>query len=162
MPDLKKCKACEQVLPLEDFAIRADTGQRYSQCRACKNEKSKRFYRENTGKHAALVKRRYETHGRFARYGITVDQYNAVLAEQGFCCALCKSPKPGGKGKWHIDHKHVGGRPTGFIQTRDPSLFRGILCHRCNISVGHSEQLLARVSAEKLRDYLAEPAAGAL
>lgn len=157
MDNLKRCTACERDLPVENFSTRSDTGRLYSQCRECKGAKSSAYYKNNVQRHAKLVKRRYETHGRFARYGITAEQYDAVFKQQGNCCALCKSTKPGGKGKWHIDHRHVGDKPSGFIQTRDPSLFRGILCHRCNIAVGHSEILLERVGKDKLKAYLAPP-----
>lgn len=57
------------------------------------------------------------------KYGITPEQYDAILATQGGCCALfeiCGSTKPGGKGIWQVDHDHATGR------------IRGLLCHTCN------------------------------
>jgi hypothetical protein len=58
------------------------------------------------------------------RYGITLEQYEAMLAAQGGTCALCPTPTPGGKGRFHVDHCH----DTGKV--------RGLLCMRCNTGIG--------------------------
>jgi Recombination endonuclease VII len=66
-------------------------------------------------------------------YGITLDQFAAMLAEQGSVCAICKADTPRGKGAWHVDHCHSTGR------------VRGLLCHDCNTGIGKlkdSPQLL--------------------
>lgn len=51
-------------------------------------------------------------------YGITMDDYDAILEEQGGVCAICC----GGTSKRHfaVDHNHKNGR------------IRGLLCARCN------------------------------
>ena len=61
------------------------------------------------------------------RYGITPAEYDAILAAQGYCCAICGTDAPGGKG-WHTDHDHSGGKVRGKV--------RGILCGRCNMALG--------------------------
>lgn len=70
-----------------------------------------------------------------SRYGITVEQYDAMLAEQGGRCAICGTDTPGGKGGFHVDHCHDG------------TQVRGLLCHRCNVGIGlmqdDSERLIA-------------------
>jgi len=57
-------------------------------------------------------------------YGITKDEYEAMLAGQDGRCAICRVDTPGGKGGWHVDHDH------------DTKVIRGLLCHHCNIGVG--------------------------
>src|ERR1700744_270812 len=57
-------------------------------------------------------------------YGITPEQYDAILEGQGNACASCGSDTPGGHGKWNLDHCH----DTGDV--------RGILCHGCNLGLG--------------------------
>jgi hypothetical protein len=65
-------------------------------------------------------------------YGITIEQYDALLIAQGGRCAVCRGS---GDGKpWHVDHCH----DTGEV--------RGILCALCNRGIGHF-----RESADLLR-----------
>ena len=68
--------------------------------------------------------RRYQHAATCKRYGITPEIYQATFLAQGSCCASCGSPDSGGKHSWHIDHDH------------ETNLFRGILCHHCNVGVG--------------------------
>jgi hypothetical protein len=68
---------------------------------------------------AAYHKRRID---RIASYGITLDQYEAMLSSQGGVCAICSQSRP-----LHIDHCHKTGR------------VRGLLCSHCNTTLGHMQ-----------------------
>lgn len=72
-------------------------------------------------------------------YGITPEDYDRMLAEQGGCCAVCGSDKPGGKPprdvRFHVDHCHVTGKA------------RGLLCVSCNVHIGWLERKQAAVAA---------------
>jgi len=62
-------------------------------------------------------------------YGITIEDYEALLARQDGRCAICRADQPGGtqpedRVSWHVDHDHA----TGAV--------RGLLCNRCNRAVG--------------------------
>lgn len=59
-------------------------------------------------------------------YGITIEQYDALVRTQGGLCAICKSSDPCGRSNssWHVDHDHV----TGTV--------RGLLCAKCNRAIG--------------------------
>lgn len=59
------------------------------------------------------------------KYGITVDDYDQMLAAQNGGCAIC-TRKPG-KLPLHVDHCHR----TGVV--------RGLLCHQCNWYLGTIE-----------------------
>lgn len=75
-------------------------------------------------------------------YGITAEQRDALLAEQGGTCKCCKVPNPGGRG-WHVDHCHQ----TGVV--------RGVLCHKCNLGIGlfNDDPELLEATAKYLRSY---------
>lgn len=59
-------------------------------------------------------------------YGITLEEYEAMLAAQQGKCAACAAPLDCGK-LTHIDHDHLTGR------------VRGVLCHPCNLTAGYLE-----------------------
>ena len=57
------------------------------------------------------------------RYGISVEDRDALLLKQDGLCAICQENTA-----TCIDHDHL----TGLV--------RGILCHRCNIALGFYEK----------------------
>ena len=59
----------------------------------------------------------------FKLYGITLEDYNKLLAVQGGKCAICRKP-PKGRVRLHVDHDHK------------TSLIRGLLCFTCNHGLG--------------------------
>jgi len=61
------------------------------------------------------------------KYGITIAQYEAMLAKQNGVCAICGKPPAGGKtssSSLHVDHDHKTGEN------------RGLLCNNCNTGIG--------------------------
>jgi hypothetical protein len=155
--ETKRCIECEKELSVEFFYRRkppkpTHTTLYSSRCKDCRIKQAKQYWEEHLEAHRKAVIRRYEIHRRYARYGLTVDQYDSMLKSQGGVCALCKADKPGGKGKWHIDHAGESDY-TVFNQCRADDV-RGILCHRCNIALGHYESLLRRIGQEKVNGYL--------
>lgn len=57
-------------------------------------------------------------------YGISIDDYERILAEQRGGCAICHSETPGRGQVFCVDHCHVSGQ------------VRGLLCLRCNTAIG--------------------------
>src|SRR5574339_629814 len=54
-----------------------------------------------------------------ARFGITIEQYEQMLADQDGKCAICKRP-PKANRRLAVDHDHTNGN------------VRGLLCTPCN------------------------------
>lgn len=65
-------------------------------------------------------------------YGITIEQYNIMEAQQDGLCAICKQPetqeRKGVKYRLAVDHCHKTGK------------VRGLLCFKCNSSMGSFEK----------------------
>jgi len=73
-------------------------------------------------------------------YGITLKQFDAIFEAQGSCCKICKSTDPKGRhNSWHVNHDH----------NLEGKNIRGILCQRCNLTLGQLENnnLLQSMSA---------------
>ncbi|MEU8086368.1 endonuclease domain-containing protein [Micromonospora sp. NPDC049101] len=85
-------------------------------------------------------------------YGITLEEWALIWAQQGECCAICKR-KPrvkddGTEETFHLDHEH---------RIKQAGPVRGILCPYCNTRlVG---RLKSAERAQALADYLHQPPA---
>lgn len=110
--------------------------------RAYKRDWARRNYKGS--RHRADYQRRYTLK---KKYGITPEQYDAMLEQQGGRCAACGSTKTGRQGTaaaWFVvDHCHETGK------------VRGLLCHPCNVSIGQAGESAARLRV--LADYLEVP-----
>lgn len=63
-----------------------------------------------------------------SRFGITVEQYDSMLALQNEVCKICGNPEKIENRRLAVDHDHESGR------------VRGLLCFKCNTMVGHIER----------------------
>lgn len=135
-PD-RLCSVCNTVKPAEEFH-RAGPGKRKSRCASCRAALRPRQAARPGRKHDPEARRTWgRVHHLKAKYGITVEQYERMLASQGGGCAICG--RPPGQTKHAVDHCHASGR------------VRALLCAACNRSLGYYEFIRER--AEK---YMAE------
>lgn len=69
-------------------------------------------------------------------YGMSWDEFVALLAAQGDGCAICATADPGrGHDSFSVDHDHATGK------------VRGLLCHSCNVGIGYLADDPARLRA---------------
>lgn len=63
-------------------------------------------------------------------YGISLSEYNALIAAQENCCVICKVKfnSDGYKSRPHLDHNHSTGK------------IRQILCNNCNSLIGYAQE----------------------
>ena len=59
------------------------------------------------------------------QYGISMKEFNELLAHQNGGCAICKKPIDALRRRMNIDHCH------------ETNVVRGILCSGCNTGLGH-------------------------
>ncbi len=75
------------------------------------------------------------------KYGITLEDYQALFTKQNGCCAICGTTQSAW-GKLAVDHNHDSGE------------VRGLLCFNCNTSIGklNDDPALLRRAAEYLEE----------
>jgi Recombination endonuclease VII len=162
---MKRCRICNETKPLDAFyAMKGMRDGHRNECKACNLarrkaayaanprlaiERVKRWRRENPELYAEKT-RKYRESGRYAEvarrshlkrtFGITPEDYDRRLAQQGGGCAVCgRAPKPGKS--LHVDHDHE----TGYV--------RGLLCFKCNAALGQLDDDLGRI--ERALTYVA-------
>lgn len=97
-------------------------------CKECNKRKAKDWHYDNHER-SKEARRAYSRnnpevvrHSSYKRkYGITLEQYNEMLAAQGGVCAGCGRAATGNLA---VDHNHETGR------------VRGLLCSNCNRAIG--------------------------
>lgn len=125
----------KELTPLRDFyrpTIRDDLGRK--RCSACKEWRHEAEFQSHVRSADGLLsrcKRCYRENQWLRKFGISPDQYAAMLKAQGGGCAVCGEQCSSGKAL-AIDHDHSccpGQRTCG-------KCVRGLLCQRCNLGIG--------------------------
>lgn len=150
----RHCPGCQLEYPESAFA--GPDGQAAATCSRCQSKQARRtrIPRQRT---PAMVR----AHNLQAKYGITVEDYEALRVAQSRRCAICRTheddlpaprlgrPRKDGKppaaaARLVVDHCHTSGR------------VRGLLCSGCNSAIGHfGESPAAMLAAIR---YLGETA----
>lgn len=110
----KRCPACKETKPLAEFY----SGGKGTYCKPCTKADVLRWVRENPERFRRTQRRSMLKR----KYGMTEDDYDAMLAAQGGCCPICNATLA--EVVVNVDHDHGTGR------------VRGILCDRCNRTLG--------------------------
>jgi hypothetical protein len=131
----RTCKVCNLVKEKSNFQP-----QGY-QCRECRTEKQRAYWnalspevkkiRQKNGEYqkrwVALNPEKAKEHSRrthiMRKFGLTVEQYDTMLAEQNNGCAICGQSCATGM-NLAVDHDHATGK------------VRALLCKNCNTAIG--------------------------
>jgi Recombination endonuclease VII len=118
----RTCGGCHQEKPLELFpADKKGLLGRRGRCKKCSSDDVNRYNKRNRDKVRKIGRK-----CGLKKYGVTVEEYDAIFASQGNLCAICKSDKSHGRSRtFPVDHCH------------NSSVVRGILCNRCNMMLGY-------------------------
>lgn len=127
----KTCTSCGQVKLSTDFyARKASKDGLQRQCKSCSNERVTRKRSQNREYMRSYMKSDagkivVRKHLLKKKYGLTLENFDSLLASQNYRCACCSRKEPGGRNnQWNVDHCHATGR------------VRGLLCHSCNVGIG--------------------------
>jgi len=124
----KWCPDCDQVLPLTSFGLNAASSNGLtSYCKPCHNLRGKKAKELLGGERTYHLRR---------RYGITAEEADAMLVEQGGLCAICMAAPA-----VHVDHDHATGK------------VRALLCFNCNGGLGQfkDDPAVLRAAADYVR-----------
>lgn len=140
----KKCSKCKKELPLSEFGKDRRTKSGWlGTCKKCRAAVQRKYYQTKNGKeHQRKYRRTRSAKPNYAAgqrkrhveklYGITVEDYDRMLEDQGGVCAICHKTETvrhnngGCVRRLAIDHCHE----TGEV--------RGLLCARCNSMLGQA------------------------
>jgi hypothetical protein len=152
---VKTCRDCRISKPLDEFySSKGGRDGRRPECKACNLATRQAKYRENPGPYIERTRKwqrenpdrvranmeRFKAAGKRTvsnrkshlkrKYGLTLQEFDALLASQGGGCAICGRPDAD-----NVDHDHTTGR------------VRGILCFNCNVAIGQLEDDEDRLAA---------------
>lgn len=169
--DVKLCSTCQEVKPFAEFYLRPNGKPAWGQCKPCGKQRLRDRYRALTPEQKEAEKQRLRKHAQRpeskalaryiskrwreknpekvrasrwkTRYGLTLEEYDALLDQYGRMCGICSSLDD-----LVLDHDH-GCCPAERTCGR---CLRGVLCRRCNSGIGLLKDSVSLV--EKAVAYL--------
>lgn len=151
MGRIKRCTKCGIEKRLEAYC-RQKGGKfgRHPRCRECRSEQEQIRYRANRDtilaqqRKSPARKQWRQGYRRQRKYGLTAQEFDAMVNAQGGLCALGHAPADGAL---VVDHDHATGK------------VRRLLCRSCNAALGMFEENLDRLRAAitYLEEHCSDP-----
>lgn len=136
---LKLCPGCNTSKPVDEFYSSGNSnGGVASHCILCANELCRARPKEERQQRYQRDRTKFRAYRLKQKFGISVEEYDRLLSEQGGVCAICGGTD--NNKRLAVDHCHK------------TNIVRALLCGRCNPAVGF---LLEDVSlATKVLAYI--------
>lgn len=148
--DTKRCNVCHELLPIDNFYASRKTGYVASTCKKCRASiRLAKYIRKTPAisddgtrlcmyckqvkdisdfvKNSCRCKSCNSANRRQKMYGITRENFNDMMHDQNYKCAICGDIRIGKENSLCVDHCHK----TNNI--------RGLLCNHCNTALGKFE-----------------------
>ena len=149
----KRCKPCSKVIMAAQYAkdpskwrarerlYAAENPEKVKEARRRKTEYMQQYAAENPETMAVIWHRK-----KCKKYGLTTEQFDAMVLSQGGLCAICGEAgniRNGQTIRLHIDHCHTTGK------------VRALLCFQCNSMLGMSRDSTKNLNSaiEYLKRY---------
>lgn len=124
----RTCTRCKRDLPWSRFGKRTGKNSHLykHQCIHCVREESCANAAAWRARNPEKVRANQKKQDLWVKFGMRIEDYNALLSRQGGCCAICLADKPRSDKytRFSVDHDHE----TGEV--------RGLLCGHCNSGIG--------------------------
>lgn len=151
-PRSKRCTKCLKAKSLKSGFYKTPLGKYglRSTCKECCRAASQKWMNSNRDSFRLYARERYIQNRHRLRfeqllrkYGISESEYDELHAAQSGTCAICLFPETskdwrGSTRRLAVDHDHRTGR------------IRGLLCYRCNVSLG----TLEKSGTKRIQRYL--------
>ena len=113
-------------------------------CTKCFKEKpASEYYKNGKGGFHTYCRSCHKLDRLLYKYDLSKEEYAEMHTAQDYKCAVCGTTDPGGRAavnSFMVDHNHETGK------------VRGLLCHTCNLMLGHAKDDSARL--RRAADYL--------
>ncbi len=129
---------------------------RNARCKDCYNQRRRltRNKEKVNKRQTDWRKRNYMNRRRYvykSRYKLTEQEYDEMLKEQDYKCAICLTPQSELSARLSVDHDHAccpGVSSCG-------NCIRGLLCRSCNLSLGgfKDNEMILNTAINYLRYY---------
>lgn len=117
---MRTCFSCKREKPEEEFYADNSPGRsEQRECKECCRERRAKWWKSARGKRSSANSKLK------ARFGLSIDEYEELLAKQEGKCKICGALRSSLGHRLAVDHNHE----TGEI--------RGLLCKSCNIGIGN-------------------------
>lgn len=128
---MKTCRRCGETRPLAEFyAHKLTSDGRTTYCKTC-SKAATRDWQVRNSKRVATTNRASHL---MRKYGLTPEDFAAMVATQNNTCAICHRPQADGS-PLCVDHCHTTGK------------VRALLCSPCNTALGLAEDNADRCRA---------------
>ena len=144
--NVQRCTKCNQLKPFNLFPCVSKTNRKpRSQCKKCCAEKQRKVYAKKPEQYRNYVRKRraknnnlYKRRANLKTFGLTIQDYEEMLALQNNQCAICGTLQCASGRRFAVDHCHLTGK------------IRGLLCLRCNQAIGkfHDNYFLLQQAAD--------------
>ena len=115
--ETRKCNCCNEILNVKEFYIKVSKNKNHfrfnSPCKFCSNLNRNVNYQK--------------AYQRKLKYNITQNDYETMLINQDYSCAICKIHREDVSRDFAVDHCHKTGK------------IRDLLCINCNIMLGNGK-----------------------
>jgi hypothetical protein len=143
---IKTCATCSLCKSSSEFnKYSAMKDGLHWECRSCVGLRRKSYYEKNRQREIDRSvawkisnKEKAKDASLKRKFGITIQDYNAMIRSQNGKCAICD--KDHSVSCLVVDHDHNSGR------------VRKLLCHQCNLALGNLKENV--LFAERMLDYI--------